>query len=64
MKKDSGSWIYGLLNSAGTVQIFYRFSKCIKDYLQYLSAIFLLLVLLVLLVDILPRLQKADASWI
>ena len=44
--------------------IFNRFSKCTKDYLQYSSAISLLSVLLLILVDILPRLRKADASWI
>jgi len=42
MKKASGSWIYGLLKSGGTVLIFYRFSRCTKDYLQYPSAAFLL----------------------
>jgi len=33
-------WIYGHLKSGGTVLIFYKFSRCTKGYLQYLSATF------------------------
>ena len=46
--------------------IFYRFSRCTKDYLQYPSATCLLSVLLLIPEDILPKLRKTDllSSWV